>query len=99
MSPTWGTSPPGRKSRLASGHWEKIGERVFMYSTLSSSIGNPSANSVAGCITSAKDLVPKSSSAVIQAPNTAGTVADKGPVEGIGPVLAPAILAKSEDPR
>ena len=38
MSPTFGTSPPGRKTRFASGHCEKIGARVLMYCTLNSSM-------------------------------------------------------------
>ena len=94
-SPTFGICPFGRNTRLASGHWEKIEDRVVMYCTRSSSIGNPSASSIAGCITSAKVFVPNWSSAVTQASSTAGTVAESGPVEGINPGLAPAMTAIS----
>src|SRR5665811_1851109 len=60
ISPGCGGRPLGRKVRLLSGQASRYFTLLTMELTRNSSIGKPSASSMAGCTISANDLVPYS---------------------------------------
>ena len=82
MSPGCGARPLGRKVRLRVGHGSRYFTLLTMALTRISSIGKPSASSMAGCTTSAKDLVPYSRSVTSAASTMPGTSAGRMPATG-----------------